>query len=429
MMVASKKTQRRSFSPSQRSVVAIQLTLYFAMTTLSTAASTIGAAFSADRTNDNGKINEVDRKGGGGGGVVAEFKRNQEGGGFDPIQYRSHLYHAIEGMHRYPNYLQRWQSESEMDALEAALQLQLQMVRSQREGLRQKRENIAKVLVVVTPSNNSGTWTRPPPSTWEDVEAIFDTAFGRHILPQCKQYNLADVLQGRVDVHYNVASLTKLMTEEAVPEVFGLPILDRAFCQTLQDHLANVMERYDPSVSIMNLDWIELGWLNDLIFHVVIRPIARHLYGGLELDWRHGYLARYREPVIQGQRSRLVKHTDDSAVTLNIGLNEDYDGGAVRFGEFRGESPTAADADDDENDDGNDYYHDVGKGILHSGRHFHAVTPVTRGERWVWILWSRAWHGDRSVTCPCCWLNNRGGNTFAANKNNKNQCICGPAWN
>jgi hypothetical protein len=172
---------------------------------------------------------------------------------------------------------------------------------------------------------------------------------------------------------------------------------------------------------------------------VVIRPIARHLYDGMELDWRHGYLARYDRPMsVPGQhqpegrrrRSRLVKHTDDSAVTLNIGINDDYDGGMVRFGEFRGDLPTLTTADEDDDDNGaeNDYQHERGKGILHSGRHFHSVTPVTRGERWVWILWTRSWSGDRSVTCPCCWLNNRDGNSSGKTKM-KNQCICGPAWN
>jgi hypothetical protein len=172
---------------------------------------------------------------------------------------------------------------------------------------------------------------------------------------------------------------------------------------------------------------------------VVIRPIARHLYDGMELDWRHGYLARYGGPIsVPGQhqpegrrrRSHLVKHTDDSAVTLNIGINDDYDGRMVRFGEFRGELTTLTTADEDDDDNGaeNDYQHERGKGILHSGRHFHSVTPVTRGERWVWILWTRSWSGDRSVTCPCCWLNNRDGNSSGKTKM-KNQCICGPAWN
>lgn len=344
--------------------------------------------------DSDGKINEIDRS-----GIIPS---NKQSGAFDPETHRSHLYHAIEGLHRYPNYLQRFQNMKEIDSLEAALEQQLEKVRTQRAAIQEKQKAIPK------PNKVPSILRRP--DKWEDVESIFHKSVAQHILPLCHQQALlSDVLEGKVNLEYNVSTLTHLMSEETVPEVYGLPILNSEFCETLLEHVSSIMPSVESNQVVVNLDWLELKWLNDLLFQVLVRPIARHLYPGMDVDWRHGYLARYRPH----QRSRLVKHTDDAELTLNIGINDSYEGGAVRFGEFRGEAPVG--------EGENDYQHDLGKGILHSGRHFHAVVPVTQGERWVWIMWTRSWSAERSTSCPCCWLNN---------KSPKDQpCICGQAWN
>ena len=39
---------------------------------------------------------------------------------YNPLQHRSHLLHAIEGLNRYPNYLSRWK-ENDVEALEQEL--------------------------------------------------------------------------------------------------------------------------------------------------------------------------------------------------------------------------------------------------------------------------------------------------------------------
>lgn len=345
---------------------------------------------------NDGRINEIDRR-----GSEPIFSDGKQQAGFDPQKHRSHLYHAIEGIHRYPNYLQRFQSVEEIDSLEAALEQQLQKVRSQRANIEEQRQRITKAIHVTNEFRR--------PVTWEEIESIIHKDVARHILPICRRQNLSDVLDGKVDLEYSVSTLTRIMNEEPVNEVFGLPVINSDFCETLVSHVSSKMANVESKQAVINLDWLELNWLNDLLFHVLVRPIARHLYPGMELDWRHGYLARYRP----GQRSHLVKHTDDSELTLNIGISDAYEGGAVRFSEFRGEALLDSEYED--------YEHDLGKGILHSGRHFHAVTPVTKGERWVWIMWTRSWLGERSAQCPCCWLNNRSAKD--------RPCICSKVWN
>jgi hypothetical protein len=73
------------------------------------------------------------------------------------------------------------------------------------------------------------------------------------------------------------------------------------------------------------------------MLHLVLRPVARQLYEDSEgllddLDWRHGYIAAYSaDPDAAKPRERLVTHTDDSEITMNVGLGDEYEGGLLEF--------------------------------------------------------------------------------------------------
>eukprot|EP00957_Ditylum_brightwellii_P011095 841025-Ditylum_brightwellii.AAC.1 len=45
----------------------------------------------------------------------------------------------------------------------------------------------------------------------------------------------------------------------------------------------------------IDLDTIGMGWVNDLLLNLVMRPISNHLFKETEsmddLDWRQGYIA------------------------------------------------------------------------------------------------------------------------------------------
>jgi hypothetical protein len=157
------------------------------------------------------------------------------------------------------------------------------------------------------------------------------------------------------------------------------------------------------------VDALGLGWLNDLLLAVVLQPVAalaypRETQGGAPLDYRHAFLVGYgpaghgpahasaaasppaerRPPPSLATRSALVRHTDNSEVTLNVGLGRDgFGGGEVVFGRVRGETAAAATTTTNGlSTDGAGGVEDdavavvkpvVGRGLVHLGRQLHEV--------------------------------------------------------
>ena len=128
----------------------------------------------------------------------------------------------------------------------------------------------------------------------------------------------------------------------------------------------------------IDMDMIGLSWLNNLIFHLIVRPLSRHLFKQTEgikddLDWRQGYIAGYsHSPTIDPkndnsigiQRSRLVPHTDDSEVTLNIGMGDtDFEGGELTFWGLRNSY--------NEGKFNGQFQPIMGTALIHAGRHLH----------------------------------------------------------
>lgn len=137
----------------------------------------------------------------------------------------------------------------------------------------------------------------------------------------------------------------------------------------------------------IDLNSIGLGWLTDLIFHLFLRPISRHLFASTEkliradtdqdtgnlLDWRQGYVAGYSADPTGNKgatRHRLVSHTDDSEITINCCIGEeDYVGGNVEFYGLRG-TPEEGQLN------GVAHRPNVGTALIHSGRHLHAASCI-----------------------------------------------------
>ena len=389
-----------------------------------------------------------------GGGAINEKKRTnatdvaqEESSGFDPVHVRAHLFHALEGLHRYPNYLaSRWK-EKDMDHLEQALLQQVELVRQQRRILKERGALADEQLQRLLSGTDGERWKRllTMPTTWEQVQReILDPAAVRAIFGGRRHAwndsddtapSVADVVSGRCcPVELNVGNLTVLMDEE-MPDVFTFPLLSQTFCrevcafvQALSKPQSSVNSRPIGRQPAINLDHIGLQWVNDLVFHLVMKPIARHLFfstemGNADLDWRNGYIAGYSARPSSDNatpRERLVSHTDDSEVTLNICLGEDdFQGGWLEFRGLRGT--------EEQGELVGSYQPQMGRAVIHAGRHFHDVTQVTRGNRYAWILWARSWRGARAQQCPCCWLNRR--NKDRANNVGVAPCICGAKWN
>jgi hypothetical protein len=357
----------------------------------------------------------------------------QLSGLFQPSTHRAHLYHALEGLDRYPNYLHRW-SMDDIDRLEEALEEQLSLIRSQRANLMDKRASIHNLVQEL---NQDGSWNDllQVPISWDDVQqrilherasaAIFGSKTFRAINKNASSVEL--ILSGKTNITLDIAKLTQWMDEECF-DVYSFPLLSTEFCKRVRDYLIALTDLAHQSKNTtqlqqqlvgrrpFDLDSIGLSWLNDLLLHLIIRPISRPLFQSTEskgeLDWRHGFVAAYSAtPQVGKPRERLVAHTDDSEVTLNVGLGDVFEGGEVEFRGLR-----------DGHDQGellDSIAPRPGVALLHAGRHLHDVTQITQGDRYALIVWARSWNGVRSNTCPCCWLNRR----------QDESCICGRLWN
>jgi hypothetical protein len=414
-------------------------------------------------------------------------QHRQDRNGFQATRHRSHLMHAIEGLDRYPNYLSRWNNynqNDDIDELERALEQTLRKVRQQKQQSSLLREKIRSTVQRVAKTDPHISELLTAPQTWDEVrskildprasDAIFRSQQFRNTTTNLN-VSVEQVMMGKAQVELDAGYLEKLMEEESSGggDVYSFPLLSHEFCTLLQTFVRTIwyeIEQEDASINnassassttdaidessqpapppppdrrnrllLRDLDCLGLSWLNDLLFHLIVRPISRHLYQETdiegynngsgkttagrgadtalpELDWRHGFIASYSaRPSLQLPRQRLVPHTDDSEVTLNVCLGDVFEGGDLQFWGYRGVGTPGVPTADEEDV----YVPQIGRAIIHAGRQLHEVTEVTNGDRFALIMWTRSWNGIRSTTCPCCWLNGR----------SDSSCVCGRKWN
>jgi hypothetical protein len=404
-----------------------------------------------------------------GGAAVNEKERTggsiamDESVGFDPATHPAHLGHALEGLQRYPNYLQRWNDDADVQRLEEALTVQLDKVRRQRHTTQERRLATQQLVrdFMVTPQGRPFADLLEAPASWNqlrqrvlDMRLVHALEGSWRIQQQVSPSAVATPpplpwQNGTSPLQLEASQLQVLMEQE-VPDVYSLPLFQPSFCRRLVAYLtalAAYREQQQQSSEKdtrrwLDLDHVGLSWLNDWLLVWIVEPLARHLFvvdcvgsssSGTPstaspattscrlLDWRQGYLAAYtHSPDVVRPRQGLVAHTDDSEVTLNMCLNEAFTGGDLAFFGLRG-SPEEGRLKDE-------YQPQMGRALLHPGRYLHGVTDVTSGDRYALILWTRSWSGIRAAACPCCWLTRRqvssssGGGRAAT-------CICGRAWN
>ncbi|KAG7368143.1 hypothetical protein IV203_030886 [Nitzschia inconspicua] len=356
---------------------------------------------------------------------------------YNPLQHRSHLFHAIEGLDRYPNYLSRW-TENDIDQLQVALQERLSQVHEQKSKVRNQRLQIKDLLQEFLDKHPEWKEFVQAPSNWEEIQSTILDPRATKAIFRSRMFHrnnettsLDDVLAGTMPVELDAAYLQELMDEEMF-DVYSFPLLSPAFCHKLHRFVSAFLTYLESSSNMKSLargihkdlDNMGMGWLNNLLFHLVVRPLSAHLYKeteleGGDLDWRQGFIASYSaDPTQSKPRQRLVPHTDDAEVTLNVCLGDKFKGGNLHFWGLRGENVRG-------NKLLGEYKPEVGRAVIHAGRHLHEVTPITAGDRFALIQWTRSWKSARSEVCPCCWLNQRrdtGGSK-------RSSCICGPRWN
>ncbi len=405
-----------------------------------------------------GAINEKERQYGKLDGSSSAIVTKLGNSNFNPEEVPSHLMHALFGLDRYPNYLSRWSSNVEdIDKLEGALEQQLAKVRQQKDQLLRRNTAIHNLIEEAKQAHEDVDWdVLVPPDSWKEIkDHVLDPVAWKAIINSKQFSSLRDgsyrrgdtvpsvqsVLGGEVMVQLDTAHLENWLDEECF-DVYSFPLLSKAFCKrlkkvtkTIVDYSQSYAGRVNESESYaldglgrrpIDMDSIGASWVNDLLFHLVIRPLSKELFQNTEkfkdLDWRQGYIAGYSNQPSEkknAQRNRLIPHTDDSEVTLNVGFgDEDFIGGDLRFWNLRGTT--------EEGKHVGDFHPKMGHALLHSGRHLHEVIEVESGDRYAFIIWARSWGSTRATTCPCCWVNRRQEGSI---QKVKNRCISSAQYN
>lgn len=147
----------------------------------------------------------------------------------------------------------------------------------------------------------------------------------------------------------------------------------------------NSMNNYGVILDTMGFS----SFFDDLVMNV-IKPLASVLFlieGGAILDSLHAFLVEYEI----GKDLKLGFHRDDSQVTLNVCLGDSFTGGDIYFkGQRCNRHPDTSIISNEYFSESFEYSHQIGMGILHSGRNRHGARAILSGSRKNLIIWCRS---------------------------------------
>lgn len=199
------------------------------------------------------------------------------------------------------------------------------------------------------------------------------------------------------------------LVREVQPGVFGLPLLSSKLCEALADELRKheyslerrkLVLRQPSSIKPsgpLSLEDLGLDALAEELLHRVIAPFSSLLFapfGGDSLDYLHAFLSS-SEP--RGKEPEIFA-TDDSEVTVNVCLTEDFEGGEERFGELCCDVHTGKQAASG----AVTVAQSLGVALLHAGCHRHLAAPPRRGRRSNLVLLCRSSRRRRQPVQLAC---------------------------
>ncbi|MDP2438570.1 MAG: hypothetical protein Q8P67_22740 [archaeon] len=180
--------------------------------------------------------------------------------------------------------------------------------------------------------------------------------------------------------------LSEILQEDC-PQVYSFPFFTRDFCQSFMQELATFRGSGLPAAkpNSMNnygvvLDDIGLEEFFVRLIDTHLRPIACELYPdiGASLDSHHGFVVEYSP---EGDKD-LDMHIDDSEVTFNINLDDQFSGSSLVFcGMHR---------TNEERKHSASYHHQLGRCVVHRGTHRHGAAAIAEGARTNLIIWCRS---------------------------------------
>lgn len=353
-----------------------------------------------------------------GGGAINEKAIVSE-----PASSLSRVLHLCFGLEHYPNYLVRWSSGDVAEA-ERLLEAQLAELRRQKAFLAEREGRGLRFAAL----DEGRGGPSPMPETLGGV--FCDEAL------EALGLDGSAPLSGPLPPGRPRLDALHDLLEEHGDGAFELPLLREGLCRSLARDVGRAVafeQRLGELASrrgVLDLDHMGYGWLADLLLSCVARPLSGVLLAEEcrgALDWRQGYVAGYSAAPGGGgaagaHRTFLVPHSDDSDITLSIGLMgaASFEGGEVVLRGLRGSR------EEQRGEVTGVVYpgERPGRCLMHAGRLIHEVQEVTGGgPRYQLILWTRARGGIRKELCPCCWINRRQDGKMPRD------CICGPRWN
>ena len=173
------------------------------------------------------------------------------------------------------------------------------------------------------------------------------------------------------------------------PGIHAFTLFSEAECAAILREVDRKRDGREEAPNSMNkygADLSEIGMqrLANALARDVVAPLAAGLYPDVgPLKKPYGFLVDYSHK----QRS-LNPHIDEpSAVTLNVCLGRDFEGGRLVFKGLRCGRHDAVRYRPDEHFE---VEHVIGRAILHRGHHLHQARPIDHGRRTNLILWCGA---------------------------------------
>jgi len=168
-------------------------------------------------------------------------------------------------------------------------------------------------------------------------------------------------------------------------EVYSFPCFSELFRRLFNEELAsfyqsgiparrpNSMNNYGVIVNEIGMQPMITAFQQQYIW-----PLARRLFPeeGAKLDGHHSFIVRYQASEDLG----LDMHTDDSDVTFNVCLGDEFTGATLSF---CGQIGTPA-----HRKLSHTYHHELGRAVVHLGTRRHGADDIATGRRVNLIIWS-----------------------------------------
>ncbi|EGG22148.1 putative prolyl 4-hydroxylase alpha subunit [Cavenderia fasciculata] len=186
----------------------------------------------------------------------------------------------------------------------------------------------------------------------------------------------------------NYSALDGAFTKLTDTRIYSIRIFNRQFCDKLREEVENFRKSGLPSTkpNSMNnygliLDEIGFTELFTDLRENYLKYFTSYLYpdyNGADIDSHHAFIVQYK----MNQDKDLGFHYDESDVTVNICLSDNFTGSSLYFKGILEKEDT--------HNENFEYNHSPGQCIMHIGHHRHGANGLTGGERSNLILWLRS---------------------------------------